>query len=73
MKVEIANLPTFKIKMGFPGCSAGNESTCNALDPGSIPRFEDLLRRDRLTIPVFLGFSGGSVAKESSCNAGDMA
>ena len=23
--------------MGFPGCSAGKESTCNAGDPGSIP------------------------------------
>ena len=22
---------------GFPGCSAGKESTCNAGDPGSIP------------------------------------
>ena len=34
MKVEIANLPTFKTKMGFPGSSAGNESSCNAEDPG---------------------------------------
>ena len=24
--------------MGFPGSSAGKESTCNAGDPGSIPR-----------------------------------
>ena len=27
--------------------------------------WEDLLRRDRLPIPVFLGFSCGSAAKES--------
>ena len=25
------------VKMGFPGSSAGKESTCNAGDPGSIP------------------------------------
>ena len=25
--------------MGFPGSSAGKESTCNAGDPGSIPRW----------------------------------
>ena len=23
--------------MGFPGSSAGKESTCNARDPGSVP------------------------------------
>ena len=26
--------------MGFPGGSVGKESTCNADDPGSIPRWE---------------------------------
>ena len=26
--------------MGFPGSSAGKESTCNARDPGSIPGSE---------------------------------
>ena len=27
----------FSLTMGFPGSSAGKESTCNAGDPGSIP------------------------------------
>jgi len=27
----------FKDYVGFPGSSAGKESTCNAGDPGSIP------------------------------------
>ena len=40
---------------GFPGSSAGKESSCNA---------------DRLPPPVFLGFSDGSDGKESTCNAG---
>ena len=25
--------------MGFPGCSVGKESACNARDPGSIPEW----------------------------------
>ena len=33
---------------------------------------EDLLRRDRLPIPVFLGFPCGSDGKESTCNVGDL-
>ena len=57
--------------MGFPGSSAGKESTCNAGDPGSyvgkIP-----WRRDRLPTPVFLGFPGGSDGKESVCSAKDL-
>ena len=28
---------SFLLKMGFPGSSAGKESTCNAEDPSSIP------------------------------------
>ena len=31
-----ARLPTL-VLLGFPGGSAGKESTCNAGDPGSIP------------------------------------
>ena len=58
--------------MGFPGSSAGKESTCNAggFDSrlGKIP-----WKRDRLPTPVFLGFPGGSDWKESVCNAGDLA
>ena len=59
--------------MGFPGSSAGKETTCNAGDPGSIPGIGKICwRRDRLPTPVFLGFSGGSDGKESSCNAGQL-
>ena len=32
---------TVVVKMGFPGGSAGKESTCNAGDLGSIPGLED--------------------------------
>ena len=32
------NLRSSKIQMGFPGSSAGKESTCNAWYPGLIPR-----------------------------------
>ena len=40
---------------GFPGSSAGKESTCNAGNPGSIPRPERFpWRNDRLPTPVFL-------------------
>ena len=54
---------------GFPGSSAGKESTCNAL-----VRFiwEDLLEKRQATTPVFLGFPGGSDGKESTHNAGDL-
>ena len=53
--------------VGFPGSSAGEESTCNAGDPGSIPglgRFPG--RRDRPPTPVFFGFPGGSDGKKSA-------
>ena len=58
---------------GFPGSSAGKESTCNAGDPSSLPglgRFP--WRRVRLPTPGFLGFPGGSDGKESACSAGDL-
>ena len=67
-----ARLPT-PVFLGFPGGSAGKESTCNAGDPGSIPgsgRFP--WRRDRLPSLVFLGFFCGSAGKEPSCNAGGL-
>ena len=59
---------------GFPGSSAGKESTYNAEDPGSIPSSGRFPRegRDRLPTPVFLGFPGGSDSKESACNVGDL-
>ena len=42
---------------GFPGGSAGKESTCNAGDLSSIPEFDPWVgkipwRRERLSIPV---------------------
>ena len=40
---------------GFPGSSAGKESTCHVGNPGSIPRPERFpWKKDRLTTPVFL-------------------
>ena len=33
--------------MGFPGSSAGKETTCNAGDPGSIPRLGWRIPMDR--------------------------
>ena len=41
-RVSTAHNPRFlkpKLDLGFPGNSAGKESTCNAGDPGSIPRW----------------------------------
>ena len=58
---------------GFPGSSAGKESTCNSGDPGSIPGLgRSPWKRERLPTPVFLGFPLGSAGKESACNAGDL-
>ena len=54
--------------VGFPGSSAGTESTCNAGDPSSIPGLGIPLQKDRLPTPVSLGFPGGSDSKESACN-----
>ena len=56
--------------LGFPGSSAGNESTINAGDP-EVRKIHG--RRDRLRTPVILGFPGGSDGKEFTCNAGDLA
>ena len=53
--------------VGFPGSSAGKESTCNAEDPGLIPGSgSSLWVRNRLPTPVFLGLSSGSDGKESA-------
>ena len=58
---------------GFPGSSAGQESTCNAGDPGLIAGFGKIpWRKDRLPTPIFLDFSGGSKGKGSSCNVEDL-
>ena len=58
---------------GFPDSSVGEESTCNAGDPGSIPGFGKVRwRKDRLLTLVFLGFPCGSAGKKSACNSGDL-
>ena len=56
---------------GFPGSSAGKESTCNAGDPDSWVR-KISWRRDRLATPVFLDFTSNSDDKESAYDAGDL-
>ena len=59
-------------KLGFPGNSAGKESTCNAGDPIWIPRSGICWQRDRLSTLAFSGFPCGSAGKESACNAGNL-
>ena len=45
---------TYLYMQGFPGGSAGKESTCNAGDLGSIPGSGKIpWRRERLLTPVF--------------------
>ena len=56
---------------GFPSCSAGKESTCNAGDPASIPRSGSSPGEGIGYHSIILGFFGGSDGKESACNAGD--
>ena len=58
--------------LGFPGSSAGEESTCNAGDSGLIPGLGRSAGEVRIPTPVFLGFSCGSAGKESACNVGDL-
>ena len=56
---------------GFPGGSAGKESTCCAGDPSLTPVRKIRWRRDRLPVPIFLGFLGDSAGKEFTCNVRD--
>ena len=63
----------YTLPVGFPDCSDGKESTCNAGDPGSITGSgRSTGERDRLPTAVFLAFPCGSAGKESACNAGDL-
>ena len=55
--------------MGFPGSSAGKESTCNAGDPGLIPGSG---RSPGEGIDYPLQYPCGSAYKESACNVGDL-
>ena len=50
---------TKKKFMSFPGSSAGEESACNAGDPGLIPRLRRSPGEEIGHIPVLLGFPGG--------------
>ena len=60
-------------KKGFPHSSVGNEATCNAGDPVSIPGVGKIhWRRDSLPTSVFFGFPGGSAGKEFACKVGDL-
>ena len=59
--------------LGLPSSSAGEESTCNSGDPGSIPRSGRSAGEGiGYPSPVFLGFPGGSAGRESACNSGDL-
>ena len=63
----------FREEKGFPGSSAGKESTCNAGDPGSDSWAGKIhYKRDRIHTPVFLGLPGSSASKESACNVEDL-
>ena len=60
--------------MGFPDSSVGNESACNARDPGSIPGL-GRSAGEGIGYPfqsIFSGFPCGSAGKESACNAGNL-
>ena len=62
---------TSLVLRGFPGSSAGKESTCNEGDPGSTPGLGSSLGEE-ISTPVFLGFPSGSDGKQSACNVGDL-
>ena len=67
----------FKIRFregkGFPGSSAGKESTCNAGDPGSDSWAGKIhYRRNRIPTPVFLSLPASSAGEESACNVEDL-
>ena len=53
------NFPEYDMRhitfmLGFPHCSDGKESTCNAGKPGLIPGWEYSLEKGMITTPVFL-------------------
>ena len=60
------------IPFGFPGCSAGKESACNAADPSSILG-SGRSPGEGIGYPLqFLGFPYGPAGKESACNVEDL-
>ena len=58
---------------GFPGSSAGKESTCNAGDPGSTPG-PGRSPGEGIGYPLQYSWvsPGGSDGKESACSVGDL-
>ena len=63
------------ILLGFPGSSAGKESTCDAGDLVDSWVRKIPWRRDRLPTPVFLEFPLWILyadGKESTCSVGDI-
>ena len=58
---------------GFPGGSAGKESTCNVGDLGSIPGLGRSPGEGKgYPLRLFLGFPGGSAGKEFACSGRDL-
>ena len=63
----------FLNSLGSPCGSSGEESTCNAGDPGAIPGLGGSTGEGiGYPLQLFLGFPGGSAGKESACNVGDL-
>jgi len=58
---------------GFPGSSAGKESSCNAGDPGSIPE-SGRSAGEGIGYPLQYSWASlvAQLVKESTCNAGDL-
>ena len=59
--------------LGFPGGSAGEESACNAGDPGLIPGLGRSLE-EGISYPLQCSWASlvGSAGKESACVAEDL-
>ena len=55
----------------FPVSSVGEESTCNAGDPGSIPGL-GRSTGEGIGYPLQYSWTCGSTDKESACNVGDL-
>ena len=67
------HLSYLQFELGFPGSSAGKESTCNTGVFSSIPGAGKIhWRRDSLPTTVLFGFPGGSAGKEFACKVGDL-
>ena len=59
--------------MGFPGSSAGKDSTCNAGDPSSIPGSERSAG-EGIGYPLWYSWASlvAQTVKKSACNARDL-